>query len=245
MPICRHGPFLRHVVGSLDIYTRSFPSVVPTNKPVYSHFNQAIMLQSPNIRLDDYSISDHGFLPTGLPLRRLPSSYYAPWENLAVDLPRRIKTGQIRAQVDNLPVLTTICLRNEPEWRRAYVVLGLLTHAYIWGGEKPRDVSTRFPSSPRHMPTNTSLEARVQGLVDASFYSLPTSLVPVFLKAHRIPDPPAVHLEALPRDINAPRPPSLRHVRSPHAVELHRDSRSRHHQPGQPSYLGFAHRHQG
>lgn len=103
------------------------------------------MLPSPDIRLDEYAISDHGFLPTGLPLQKLPSSYYGPWENLAVDLPNRIKTGQIRDQVHNLPILTTNHLQNEPEWRRAYSVLGLLTHAYIWGGEKPRDVSTRFP----------------------------------------------------------------------------------------------------
>ncbi|KAJ5221061.1 Indoleamine 2-3-dioxygenase [Penicillium citrinum] len=99
------------------------------------------MIQSPEINLEDYAISpDHGFLPRGLPLQQLPSSYYAPWENLAAQLPSLIQTGQIRPLVENLPVLKTSLLESEPEWRRAYSVLGLITHAYIWGGEKPQDI---------------------------------------------------------------------------------------------------------
>ncbi|KAJ5984306.1 Indoleamine 2-3-dioxygenase [Penicillium waksmanii] len=99
------------------------------------------MIQSAEINLEDFSISpDHGFLPGGLPLQKLSSSYYAPWENLAVRLPTLIQTGQIRPLVDNLPVLTTSRLHSEPEWRRAYSILGFLTHAYIWGGEQPQDI---------------------------------------------------------------------------------------------------------
>lgn len=100
------------------------------------------MIQSAELNLEDFAISpDHGFLPGGLPLQKLPSTYYAPWENLAVRLPTLIQTGQIRPLVDNLPVLTTSRLQSESEWRRAYSILGFLTHAYIWGGEKPQDVS--------------------------------------------------------------------------------------------------------
>jgi indoleamine 2,3-dioxygenase len=103
------------------------------------------MIQSAEINLENFAISpDHGFLPAGLPLPKLSSSYYAPWENLAVRLPTLIQTGQIRPLVDNLPVLTTSWLQSEPEWRRAYSILGFLTHAYIWGGEKPQDVSKSF-----------------------------------------------------------------------------------------------------
>ncbi|CAI7583646.1 unnamed protein product [Penicillium manginii] len=99
------------------------------------------MIQSAEINLEDFAISpDHGFLPGGLPLQQLPSSYYAPWENLAVRLPTLIQTGEIRSLVDNLPILTTEWLQTEPEWRRAYSILGFLTHAYIWGGEKPQDI---------------------------------------------------------------------------------------------------------
>jgi indoleamine 2,3-dioxygenase len=100
------------------------------------------MIPSPEINLDDYAVSPaHGFLPTGLPLQRLPNDYYAPWENIAVRLPDLIQTGQIRRLIDSLPVLTTTWLETEPEWRRAYSILGFFTHAYIWGGEKPKDVS--------------------------------------------------------------------------------------------------------
>lgn len=100
------------------------------------------MIPSTNINLDEYAISsEHGFLPAELPLQQLPYPYYTPWESLAVRLPDLIQTGQIRSLIDNLPVLDTTYLQTEPEWRRAYTILGFLTHAYLWGGEKPRDVS--------------------------------------------------------------------------------------------------------
>ncbi|EPS27511.1 hypothetical protein PDE_02454 [Penicillium oxalicum 114-2] len=107
------------------------------------------MITSPRIHLGDYAVSPvHGFLPTGLPLRILPHNYYAPWEKLAGQLPTLIKTGQIRDLVDDLPVLTTTWLQSEAEWRRAYSILGFLTHAYIWGGEKPKDVLPPCISKP-------------------------------------------------------------------------------------------------
>lgn len=100
------------------------------------------MILSPKISLDEYSISsEHGFLPDGLPLSRLTHTYYSPWENLASQLPTLIKTGQIRPLIDNLPILDTTRLLAEPEWRRAYSILGFLAHAYVWGGPKPQDVS--------------------------------------------------------------------------------------------------------
>ncbi|KAJ5584186.1 Indoleamine 2-3-dioxygenase [Penicillium hispanicum] len=98
------------------------------------------MIPSANINLDEYAISsEHGFLPVDLPLQQLPNSYYAPWENLAVRLPSLIQMGQIRSLIDDLPTLDTTLLQTEPEWRRAYTILGFLAHAYVWGGEKPRD----------------------------------------------------------------------------------------------------------
>ncbi|KAJ5792287.1 Indoleamine 2-3-dioxygenase [Penicillium pulvis] len=98
------------------------------------------MLQSPVIRLEDYAVSDrNGFLPTSPPLAKLPSAYYEPWEALACRLSTLIKDGSIRSKIDNLPILDASWLQTEPEWRRAYSVLGFLTHAYIWGGEKPKD----------------------------------------------------------------------------------------------------------
>lgn len=100
------------------------------------------MILSSMISLDEYNISsDNGFLPECLPLQKLTHPYYMPWENLASQLSTLIKTGQIRPLIEKLPILNTSWLSSEPEWRRAYSTLGFLTHAYIWGGPKPQDVS--------------------------------------------------------------------------------------------------------
>lgn len=108
------------------------------------------MILSPEISLDEYNISsENGFLPDGLLLSQLAHPYYSPWENLASQLPTLIKTGQIRPLIDNLPILDTTYLLTEPEWRRAYSILGFLTHAYIWGGQKPQDVSNPIPKRSR------------------------------------------------------------------------------------------------
>ncbi|KAL4873083.1 hypothetical protein BDV12DRAFT_116434 [Aspergillus spectabilis] len=98
------------------------------------------MLLSPDFSLDEYEVSlQNGFLPDA-PLQALEDAYYAPWENIAEDLTARIQARTLRQAVDNLPVLSTSRLQSEPQWRRAYVVLAYLTHAYVWGGERPSDV---------------------------------------------------------------------------------------------------------
>ncbi|KAI0883783.1 indoleamine 2,3-dioxygenase [Annulohypoxylon maeteangense] len=98
--------------------------------------------------LSGYSISKNGFLPAREPLRRLPSSYYAPWETLLDDLPLLIKERRIRKAVDRMQGLSTNKLHTEEEWRRAYVVLSFLSHAYIWGGEKASEVLPQAISAP-------------------------------------------------------------------------------------------------
>ncbi|PYH96775.1 indoleamine 2,3-dioxygenase [Aspergillus ellipticus CBS 707.79] len=99
------------------------------------------MLDTPEVSLVEYGVSvQNGFVPEVPPLRRLGDSYYSPWEEIVQNLPALIKAGTVRQAVDDLPVLSTENLQQEPEWRRAYVVLAYLTHAYIWGGEKPRDI---------------------------------------------------------------------------------------------------------
>ncbi|KAI1101287.1 indoleamine 2,3-dioxygenase [Jackrogersella minutella] len=87
-----------------------------------------------------YSISENGFLPEREPLKRLPSPYYEPWECLLDHLPSLIKKKTIRKAVENTQVLSTRKIHTEEEWRRAYVVLSFLAHAYIWGGEKASEV---------------------------------------------------------------------------------------------------------
>lgn len=107
------------------------------------------MLSSPDFSLEEYEFSvQTGFLPETPPLRCLPDTYYAPWETVAQDLAASIQNGTIRQAVESLPVLNTTKLRTKPEWRRAYVVLSYLTHAYVWGGEIPKEVGVL---SSRHL----------------------------------------------------------------------------------------------
>jgi indoleamine 2,3-dioxygenase len=93
-------------------------------------------------RLGDYDISpQNGFLPSEVPLDILPDPYYAPWEKIVRNFQSLILAKRLRQIVDALPVLSTDLLLTEAEWRRAYVVLGFIAHAYVWGGETPSDVS--------------------------------------------------------------------------------------------------------
>ncbi|KAG8202639.1 hypothetical protein GWM34_02267, partial [Candida africana] len=92
----------------------------------------------PNIEEFDV-FPNSGFLPSKLPLERLPQEYYQPWENIVNNLPSLILTKRIRAIIDKLPVLETTHLTSDEEYRRAYQILGFLAHAYIWGTDTPTD----------------------------------------------------------------------------------------------------------
>ncbi|KAG5930149.1 hypothetical protein E4U42_002888 [Claviceps africana] len=100
---------------------------------------------SPIPVLADYGLSPtHGFLPETLPLSRLPDPYYNKWEAIAANLQALVLTRRLRGLVDQLPVLSTIGLEHESEWRRAYSLLCFIAHAYIWGGDSP---AHRLPMS--------------------------------------------------------------------------------------------------
>lgn len=95
--------------------------------------------------LADYGISPtHGFLPDVLPLTRLPDPYYNKWEFIVANLQGLILSKRLRGVVDRLPVLSTIGLEHDAEWRRAYSLLTFMAHGYIWGGDSPSD---RLPAS--------------------------------------------------------------------------------------------------
>ncbi|CAK7214538.1 hypothetical protein SBRCBS47491_002177 [Sporothrix bragantina] len=87
-----------------------------------------------------YGLSDNGFLPSRLPLARLPNPYYAPWEAIIAKLPELLRNNELRKHVRKLQVLSTDGLTTEPEWRRAYLILTFLTHGYIWGEDPVADV---------------------------------------------------------------------------------------------------------
>ncbi|KXX78225.1 Indoleamine 2,3-dioxygenase [Madurella mycetomatis] len=91
-------------------------------------------------KLADYGISPtHGFLPDVLPLTRLPDPYYNKWEAVVANLQGLILSKRLRGVVDRLPVLSTIGLEHDAEWRRAYMLLSFMAHGYIWGGDSPSD----------------------------------------------------------------------------------------------------------
>lgn len=93
-------------------------------------------------RLSHYEIHPYtGFLPGELPLEVLPDPYYAPWETIAKNLQSLILSRRLRGVVDRLPVLSIDRLRTGGELRRAYTLLAFFSHAYIWGGDRPREVS--------------------------------------------------------------------------------------------------------
>ncbi|ODV84656.1 hypothetical protein CANARDRAFT_8240 [[Candida] arabinofermentans NRRL YB-2248] len=87
--------------------------------------------------LAHYDVSPKtGFLPETLPLTSLPS-YYQPWERVASIIPALLLTKRIRSVVNQLPALSTSHLNSEDQWRRAYSILGFISHAYIWGVSEP------------------------------------------------------------------------------------------------------------
>ncbi|KAK7418155.1 hypothetical protein QQX98_004130 [Neonectria punicea] len=94
---------------------------------------------NPSAELRKFSVSRNAFLPEDSPLKVLPDAYYEPWELVVQHLPSLVESG-IRRAVDQLPILSTGRLQSEPEWRRAYVILAFMTHAYVWGGEKPEEI---------------------------------------------------------------------------------------------------------
>ena len=99
--------------------------------------------------LCDYEISPHyGFLPMELPLKVLPDPYYNRWDAVIGNLQALLLSRRLRGVVDRLPVLSTSRLQHPAEWRRAYHVLAFMTHAYIWGGDKPEEVRGPPDSDP-------------------------------------------------------------------------------------------------
>ncbi|KXX82984.1 Indoleamine 2,3-dioxygenase [Madurella mycetomatis] len=93
-----------------------------------------------NVLLQEYAVTSNGFLPEAVPLDRLADPYYSPWESLIDSLSVFLEDRTLRSRVDQLPVLSTEHLATEAEWRRACVILGFLTHAYIWGGDKAAEI---------------------------------------------------------------------------------------------------------
>ncbi|KAH8552630.1 Indoleamine 2,3-dioxygenase [Umbelopsis sp. PMI_123] len=94
--------------------------------------------------LQDYDISPQtGFLPPEPPLRRLSNPYFEPWESTMDDFNGLLLAGRLREKVRKLPILDHKHLTSKPEYRRAFLVLCMLSHGYVWG--KHEEVSESLP----------------------------------------------------------------------------------------------------
>ena len=93
--------------------------------------------------MEHFGVTSNGFLPSAAPLVSLGGPFRR-WEEILSSLPHLLRAGGIRNLVEVMPVLPITSLQTEPELRRAYVVLGFLAQAYIWGdiwsGSKPTQV---------------------------------------------------------------------------------------------------------
>ena len=121
--------------AGLATLRQDLPHGLQRRKPA-SGINTMIPIPEP----EDYDVSSqNGFLPNQPPLEALPDSYYEPWEYIVKNLQGLILSKRLREVVDRLPVLSTERLFGQPQWRRAYSMLSFITHAYIWGGNKPAE----------------------------------------------------------------------------------------------------------
>ena len=85
--------------------------------------------------VDKYGLEEYGFMPERN-LDRLPK-YFEPWEAIADKLPQHNRMRTLEAAVDALPMLDVSRLRGKAELRRAYTVLGFISHSYIHGRSVP------------------------------------------------------------------------------------------------------------
>ncbi|KAL2202616.1 indoleamine 2,3-dioxygenase subfamily [Sarocladium strictum] len=93
------------------------------------------MIQLPD--LDAFDISPTlGFLSNHPPLPSFSNPHFAQLDELVANLSVHINNGTLRQRVDNLPHLDHSHLSSDQEYKRAYLVLGFLIHAYVWGGPK-------------------------------------------------------------------------------------------------------------
>lgn len=93
-------------------------------------------------RPEDYGVSsERGFLPSETPLQCLPHQLYDRWERIMNNFQSLLLSKRLRTVIDKLPIIPAVHLETEAEWRRAYCILTFFTNGYIWGGEKPAEVS--------------------------------------------------------------------------------------------------------
>ncbi|KAI8363502.1 Indoleamine 2,3-dioxygenase [Mortierella sp. GBAus27b] len=84
--------------------------------------------------LEDYDVSKvTGFVPYPQPLDTLPLPYYEPWEDIMKQLNQLIDSRQLRSRVDQMPLLDVGRLETTLQKQRAYTLLSIMAHSYVWG----------------------------------------------------------------------------------------------------------------
>ncbi|NXG49356.1 I23O2 dioxygenase, partial [Psilopogon haemacephalus] len=83
------------------------------------------------LELSRFQLSEEfGFL-LPRPLTELPAAY-APWMEIAQDLPQLISSRQLRSRVQQMPQLSTWQLRGQEELHLAHLLLSFITMGYLW-----------------------------------------------------------------------------------------------------------------
>ncbi|KAG0213946.1 hypothetical protein BGX28_003124 [Mortierella sp. GBA30] len=103
--------------------------------------------QEPLPILEDYDISPRtGFVPSPHPLIRLPQAYFQPWEDIMDQLNSLMDSRQLRSRVDQLPLLDVNRLETKLEQKRAYSLLSVMAHSYVWGADR-LDIAQSIPEA--------------------------------------------------------------------------------------------------
>ena len=93
----------------------------------------------------EYGIDpETGFLPAKPPLHRLSDPYFTPWETIMDDFNALLLAGRLRSRIHRLDTLEAKRLVSVSEQRRAFLVLSMLAHGYVWGKHEP--VSQSLPA---------------------------------------------------------------------------------------------------
>ncbi|ORX43470.1 Indoleamine 2,3-dioxygenase [Hesseltinella vesiculosa] len=96
--------------------------------------------------LEEYDIHPKtGFLPPEPPLRRLMDPYYEPWETMMDNFNGLLLAGKLRENIHKMPLLDHSKLVAVEEYRRAFLILCMLSHSYVWG--KHEVASETLPSN--------------------------------------------------------------------------------------------------
>lgn len=93
----------------------------------------------------EYHIDDDMGFALRDPLEELPHPYDA-WISIAKNLPALIQNGELRAEVEKLPMLSIDDLEGHKSQRLAHLALGYITMAYVWN-RGDGDVCKVLPSN--------------------------------------------------------------------------------------------------